>query len=63
MPILASTKARFEILAQSDAVDRLADLDWDVAEIVKLRIFAGLSVDVAAQSLGVLHTTAYREWI
>lgn len=54
--------SRFDILALSDAVERLASLDSDAAGIAKLRIFAGLSVDDAAQSLGIPRTTAYRQW-
>jgi predicted DNA-binding protein (UPF0251 family) len=29
---------------------------------VKLRLFAGLSVDQAAEAIGVSRATAYRQW-
>ena len=32
------------------------------AEIVKLRLFAGMSVDEAARSLGISRSAAYRHW-
>ena len=32
------------------------------AEVVKLRYFAGLSVEEAAASLGLSRATAYRHW-
>ncbi len=51
-----------EILAVDDALSRLAEEDPEAAEIVKLRYFAGMSVDEAALALGISHTTAYRHW-
>jgi DNA-directed RNA polymerase specialized sigma24 family protein len=50
------------LLAIDDAVDRLAAEEPEVAELVKLRIFAGLSVTEAAKVLGVSRTTAFRYW-
>lgn len=51
-----------EILAVDDSLSRLAEEDAEAAEIVKLRYFAGMSVDEAAQSLGISRATAYRHW-
>jgi RNA polymerase sigma factor (TIGR02999 family) len=51
-----------EILAVDDALSRLADEDPEAAEIVKLRYFAGLSIDDAARSLGISRASAYRHW-
>ena len=45
-----------------DALDRLAAEAPDVAELVKLRVFAGLSVNEAGQALGTSRTTAFRHW-
>jgi RNA polymerase sigma factor (TIGR02999 family) len=50
------------LLAINDALDRLAAEAPDVAELVKLRVFAGLSVNEAAQALGTSRTTAFRHW-
>jgi hypothetical protein len=33
-----------------------------VAELVKLRFFAGLTMDDAAHALGISPATAYRQW-
>ncbi len=51
-----------EVLAVSEALERLAAEDPQAAELVKLRYFAGLSVEEAAQALGLSRATAYRHW-
>jgi RNA polymerase sigma factor (TIGR02999 family) len=51
-----------DILAVSDALDRLAATDPEAAELVKLRFFAGLSSAQAAEALGVSPRTADRIW-
>jgi len=51
-----------ELLALSEALDRLAAEDPRKAELVKLRYFAGLSVREAATALGISRATADRYW-
>jgi RNA polymerase sigma factor (TIGR02999 family) len=51
-----------QLLAINDALDRLATQDPQAAELVKLRYFSGLSVEEAAQSLGIRRSTAYVHW-
>jgi RNA polymerase sigma factor (TIGR02999 family) len=51
-----------EIVVFDDALTRLAGEDPQAAEIVKLRLFAGLSMDQAAEAAGVSRATAYRQW-
>jgi RNA polymerase sigma factor (TIGR02999 family) len=51
-----------EIVALDDSLCRLAEDDAVSAEIVKLRLFAGMSVDEAARSLGISRSAAYRHW-
>lgn len=51
-----------QILAVDDALSRLEAEDQDAAAIVKLRFFAGLSVEQAAQATGVSPRTAARLW-
>jgi len=51
-----------EVLAVDEALAKLGAEDPQAAELVKLRYFGGLSVDEAAQSLGIPRTTAYRHW-
>lgn len=52
-----------EVLALNDALDLLAVADMQAAELVKLRYFAGLTSEQAAQTLGVSARTADRIWV
>src|SRR3954465_4512713 len=51
-----------EFLLLNDALDKLAEEDPACAELVKLRFFAGLTLDEAAKTLGVVRRTADRYW-
>jgi len=51
-----------ELLALDAALDRLAEEDPKKAELVKLRYFAGLTVEQAAEALGISRATADRYW-
>jgi RNA polymerase sigma factor (TIGR02999 family) len=51
-----------ELLILNEALDKLAQEDPDCAELVKLRFFAGLTLDEAARTLGVVRRTADRYW-
>jgi RNA polymerase sigma factor (TIGR02999 family) len=51
-----------ELLAVHEALDQLAAHDARKAEVVKLRYFAGLSIDEAADVLGISAPTAKRDW-
>jgi RNA polymerase sigma factor (TIGR02999 family) len=51
-----------DLLLMDDALDRLSAEDATAVEIVKLRLYAGLSVEEAADALGVARATAYRHW-
>ena len=50
------------ILAIDEALEKLAKEDAASAELVRLKLFAGLTVDEAADNLGVSRATAYRDW-
>ena len=50
------------LLELNDALERLASEDPLAARLVEARVFAGLSVDEAAEALGVSRATAYRDW-
>ena len=51
-----------ELLAVHEALDALAAHDARKAELVKLRYFAGLTIDEAAEVLGISAPTAKRDW-
>jgi len=51
-----------EVLVVDEALSKLAAEDALAAELVKLRYFAGLSVEEAADALGISRATAYRHW-
>ena len=51
-----------ELLSLHEALDQLAREDPVKAELVKLRYFAGLSVQEAADALGISRATADRYW-
>lgn len=51
-----------QLLAVDEAIAKLAAEDATAAEIVKLRYFAAVSLDEAAEMLGINRATAYRHW-
>jgi RNA polymerase sigma factor (TIGR02999 family) len=51
-----------ELIAVDEALGRLAEVDPQAAELVKLRYFAGMSIPDAAAALGVAPRTADRIW-
>jgi RNA polymerase sigma factor (TIGR02999 family) len=51
-----------QLLELDDALCRLANEEPEAAQLVKLRLFAGLSVDQAGEALGLSRANAYRQW-
>jgi len=51
-----------DLIDLDDALGLLAQIDARGAELVKLRLFAGLTLDEAAEALGVVRRTAERDW-
>ena len=51
-----------ELLALDEALARLATHEPQIAQVVKLRYFAGLTADQAADALGISLRTANRHW-
>jgi RNA polymerase sigma factor (TIGR02999 family) len=51
-----------DLLALNEALDLLAQEDRQKAELVKLRFFAGLTLEEAARCLGISRATADRHW-
>jgi RNA polymerase sigma factor (TIGR02999 family) len=59
---LAASGGDDRLLELHDALDRLAFEEPAAARLVEARVFAGLSVEEAAVTLGMSRATAYREW-
>ena len=57
-----ATAAAADLLDLDAALDRLAAAHPQAAELVKLRVFAGLSLADAAAALGLARRTADRQW-
>jgi RNA polymerase sigma factor (TIGR02999 family) len=51
-----------DLFAVDEALSRLATSEPEAARLVELRFFAGLTLDEAAQSLGISSRKAYRQW-
>ncbi len=51
-----------DLIDLDEAIERLAALDAQAASLVRLRLFAGLTVEQAAAALGVGRRTAERDW-
>jgi RNA polymerase sigma factor (TIGR02999 family) len=51
-----------ELLAIDEALTKLAEEDPDAAQVVKLHFYAGLSIEEAADALGISRAGAYRHW-
>ncbi len=51
------------VFALSEALDKFAKVEPAKADLVKLRYFAGCSIDEAAELLGISRTTAKRYWV
>jgi RNA polymerase sigma factor (TIGR02999 family) len=50
------------VLALDQALDRLEQIDAELARIVELRAFGGLTIEEAAHVLSVSPSTAKRDW-
>jgi RNA polymerase sigma factor (TIGR02999 family) len=51
-----------ELLALDESIERLAVENPECASVVKLRFFAGLTIDDAAAAMGISASTAKRHW-
>jgi RNA polymerase sigma factor (TIGR02999 family) len=58
----AAPETSQDLLALNDALEKLEQKDARKAQLVKLRYFAGLTMEEAAATLGVSVATAHRDW-
>jgi RNA polymerase sigma factor (TIGR02999 family) len=61
VPLAAPERAE-DLLALDEALERLAARDPVKADLVKLRYFAGMTIEEAAEALGISAATAKRYW-
>jgi RNA polymerase sigma factor (sigma-70 family) len=59
---LARTEELHRVAALDESIERLRSRDSRVADIVRLRFFAGLSIEESALALSVSPRTVKREW-
>lgn len=59
---IASPDKSDELIAMNDALEKFAAQEKQKAELVKLRYFAGLTIEESAQLLGISAPTAKRWW-
>lgn len=64
LPELASAVIEDDdrVLAVNEALEKFAGLDPQKAELVKLRYFVGMTIEQAAEALGLPERTAKRHW-
>ena len=64
MPEIASAVMETDdkVLAVNEALEKFAALDPQKAELVKLRYFVGMTIEQAAEALGLSERTAKRYW-
>jgi len=59
---LAVAAPNVDVLALNEALQKLETIDRRRADLVKLRFFAGLTIEQAAASLGISVATAENDW-
>jgi RNA polymerase sigma factor (TIGR02999 family) len=58
----AAPRISHDILALDDALEKLSQKDPTKASLIKLRYFAGLTMEQAAAALAISPATAHRYW-
>ncbi len=59
---LVSSADQDDLIALDDCLNRLTQIDAIGCQLIELRFFAGLSIDRAAEALGIGRATAVRKW-
>jgi RNA polymerase sigma factor (TIGR02999 family) len=59
---VAVSKAKVDVVALDEALDRLAAMDLQQSRIVELRFFSGLTIEETAEALDLSPATVKREW-
>ena len=59
---IAARYSDAELIDTDSALDGLARADAAAADLVRLHVFGGLSIEEAGTALGIARATAYRNW-
>jgi RNA polymerase sigma factor (TIGR02999 family) len=59
---IAAPEPDEDLVALDEALDKLAAVDPVKADVVKLRYFVGMTIEQAAEALGISAATANRHW-
>lgn len=62
LEVASGEPSQIDVLALHEALERLAAFDPQQARIVELRYFGGLTIEEAAEVVGVSEATVAREW-
>ena len=62
IPALTAATNDDQLVAVSEALEKFAAQEKQKAELVKLRYFVGMTIEEAAQALGISEPTAKRYW-
>jgi RNA polymerase sigma-70 factor (ECF subfamily) len=60
--LMVSSERRTDLIALSDALDTLAEIDQRKSQVVELRFFGGLTVDETAEVMHISRDTVIRDW-
>jgi RNA polymerase sigma factor (TIGR02999 family) len=60
---LASVGPDLDLLALNEALEKLEQEDARTASVVKLRFFAGMTIEQTAEALGIASSTAESDWV
>ena len=62
MPEIASAQSEDQMLAVNEALEKFSQKEKQKADLVKLRYFVGMTLEEAAEALGISIKTATRHW-
>ena len=60
--VIFATGRGVDLIALDEALDELAKIDSQQAQIVELRFYTGLKIEEVAELLGISDSTVKREW-
>jgi RNA polymerase sigma factor (TIGR02999 family) len=58
----AAERSVLDVIAVDQALDELSAVDERRCRLVEMRVFAGLTIDEAAEALGISAATVERDW-